>query len=248
VSGENYNRMDATSNRNLNGNLIWGSTLLAVILFITLPDTRDLYKELNVMHPYIMGFIKFMLLATMGELLTIRIVKYKWEKPNGILARALIWGFIGVVIVLVFSIFPKGTMATLFDGSGIDITSNLWGKLLFAFTTSVIMNVIFAPTMMGFHRITDTIIDIYYKNNKMPTVSEAVKEIDWSSFVSFVLLKTIPLFWIPAHTITFLVSSEYRVVLAAMLSIVLGGILAFAKKKDQPKIEVKRTEIKKEVI
>ena len=50
-------------------------------------------------------------------------------------------------------------------------------------------------------------------------------------FVSFVLMKTIPIFWIPAHTITFLLPSEYRVLSAAFLSIALGAILAFAKKK-----------------
>jgi len=44
-------------------------------------------------------------------------------------------------------------------------------------------------------------------------------------------MKTIPMFWIPAHTITFLLPSEFRVLAAAFLSIALGAILAFAKKK-----------------
>ena len=55
--------------------------------------------------------------------------------------------------------------------------------------------------------------------------------IDWNGFVSFVVVKTIPLFWIPAHTVTFMLAPEYRVVVAAFLSIALGGILSFAKKK-----------------
>jgi len=49
-------------------------------------------------------------------------------------------------------------------------------------------------------------------------------------FCDFVLLKTIPLFWIPAHTAVFLLPAEFRVVAAAFLSVALGGILAFAKK------------------
>jgi hypothetical protein len=52
-------------------------------------------------------------------------------------------------------------------------------------------------------------------------------------------VKTIPIFWIPAHTITFLLPSEYRVLSAAFLSIALGTILAFAKKSDSLKINEK---------
>jgi hypothetical protein len=47
--------------------------------------------------------------------------------------------------------------------------------------------------------------------------------IDWHGFVSFVVLRTIPLFWIPAHTMTFLLPPEFRVLMAAVLSIALGG-------------------------
>ncbi|MBK5251987.1 MAG: hypothetical protein JJE29_05070 [Peptostreptococcaceae bacterium] len=50
-------------------------------------------------------------------------------------------------------------------------------------------------------------------------------------FVSFVLAKTIPFFWIPAHTLTFLLPGQYRVLAAAMLSIALGLILTLAKIK-----------------
>jgi hypothetical protein len=58
-----------------------------------------------------------------------------------------------------------------------------------------------------------------------------VDKIDFYGFISFVVLKTIPIFWIPAHTVTFLLPPEYRVLMAAFLSIALGGILAFAKRK-----------------
>jgi hypothetical protein len=70
-----------------------------------------------------------------------------------------------------------------------------------------------------------------YENKKgKVTLSEVIKRIDWDGFVSFVIMKTIPIFWIPAHTITFLLPPEYRVLSAAFLSIALGAILAFAKK------------------
>jgi hypothetical protein len=47
----------------------------------------------------------------------------------------------------------------------------------------------------------------------------------------FVFKKTIPFFWIPAHTITFLLPPELRVLFAAALGIVLGVILALASLK-----------------
>ena len=46
-----------------------------------------------------------------------------------------------------------------------------------------------------------------------------------------ILKWTIPLFWIPAQTITFLLPEDYRVLFAAFLSIVLGVLLAIAALK-----------------
>jgi prepilin signal peptidase PulO-like enzyme (type II secretory pathway) len=52
-----------------------------------------------------------------------------------------------------------------------------------------------------------------------------------------VVLKTIPLFWIPVHTITFMLPPHYRVVIAAYLSIVLGVFLVYSNKKNQEEAE-----------
>jgi hypothetical protein len=58
-----------------------------------------------------------------------------------------------------------------------------------------------------------------------------IDRIDWPGFYTFVVGKTVPFFWIPAHTITFLLPSAYRVLWAAYLSIALGAILAYARRK-----------------
>ena len=87
---------------------------------------------------------------------------------------------------------------------------------------------------MAFHRITDTYIELGHGNfNEIKKVKlkEVVNNIDWYGYLSFVVLKTIPIFWIPAHTITFLLPSQYRVLVAAILSMVLGAILALSKPK-----------------
>jgi hypothetical protein len=114
-------------------------------------------------------------------------------------------------------------------------------RLAFAFFVSTTMNLTFAPAMMLFHRVTDTFIDLRHaRPGARVSLDEVVAAIDWRGFVSFVLVKTIPAFWIPAHTVTFLLPPEYRVLAAALLSIALGAILAFAKRKPAGKAQGSR--------
>lgn len=215
------------------GDYLWLAGLSAFIAMLITPVTRGIFITFTTEHAYLGGFIKFFILATMGELLATRIVTMDWQIPKGLFYRALVWGFLGIVIVLTFNIFASGTAEALANG----FLPGGNSKFAFAFFVSAIMNLSFAPTMMAFHRITDTYIDLRYENNSGEVnLSEVVKHIDWDGFVSFVLMKTIPLFWIPAHTITFLLPPEYRVLMAAFLSIALGTILAFAKKRKKGEV------------
>ena len=208
--------------------LLWGLALFSVIIFLVNPSTHKIFIEYNAAHPYIAGFIKFALLATLGDLLAARIVAKKWTKPSGILFRMAIWGFLGMTVVIVFSIFAQGVAGALKVG----LLPGGSSALAFAFFTSAIMNLTFAPTMMAFHRFTDTFADLKFGEKKKGISTGAIVErIDWNGFVSFVLFKTVPIFWIPAHTITFLLPVEYRVLAAAFLSIALGAILSFAKRQ-----------------
>lgn len=209
------------------GDILWGLGILAFAAFIIFPPTQAIFNAATASHPYLMGFTKFAILATMGELLARRIIVGQWEKPPGLIYRALIWGLLGMAIVAIFSIFATGVTGLVEKGM-------LPGKgnvLLTAFWISTIMNTTFAPTMMGAHRFTDTVIDLKYGRGGKVTTKDVVDAIDWNGYVSFVLFKTIPFFWIPAHTVTFMLPPEYRVLVAAFLSIALGAILAFAKKK-----------------
>lgn len=210
------------------GDYIWLAIILSIVLLLIHPTSNIMYKSINTSNPYILGFIKFGFLATLGELLSLRIISGNWTFPTGLMYRSLIWGFIGIVIVLVFKIYTVGISDAI-------STNMLPGKempILIAFSISLIINLTFAPTMMAFHRITDTYIDMYYENKSIPVLKDVVAKIDWQGFVSFVICKTIPIFWIPAHTITFYLPKEYSVLMAAFLSIALGGILGFTKKRN----------------
>jgi len=94
------------------------------------------------------------------------------------------------------------------------------------------MNLTFGPVFMAAHRITDVYIDKRYSGQKMP-VTGIITQIDWGRFIKEIVCVTIPVFWIPAHTVTFLLPGQYRVLFAASLSIVLGLILSFAKMRHQ---------------
>ena len=210
------------------GDITWSLLLFSIVLFLAVPNTRGLFEVATNSHPYLMGFIKFAILATMGEFLTSRIVNKKWEVPAGVYHRIFIWGILGIVIVLVFDLFNSGVERLLTKNM---LPGSSSGFAL-AFFTSFLMNMIFAPTMMAFHSITDAYIDLKFEEKKQKVnLKKVVEKVSWSHFVSFVVLKTIPLFWIPAHTIVFLLPQEYRIITAAFLSMALGAILAFASKK-----------------
>jgi len=192
-----------------------------------------LFAELTIAHPYLMGFVKFAVLATVGELIAIRIVGGRWKIPPGLVYRTVVWGVLGMGIVLMFEIFFAGTTSALSKGLLYGGNASLQ-PIFKAVFTSAIMNLTFAPTFMAFHRFTDTTIDMVCGEGKKIgdiQLSEVTRRIDWQGFVSFVVLKTIPFFWIPAHTVTFLLPPEYRILVAASLSIALGAILAYAKRK-----------------
>lgn len=210
------------------GDLIWGGILVLFVAFISIEPTHSLFIATTTAHPYAGGFFKFALLATMGEMLVTRLNSGNFKKAPGFIYRVLIWGFLGCVITLIFQIFAGGVTIALDKGY-------LIGKgnpIAFAFFTSFLMNVTFAPTMMAFHRYTDTYLDLKFGEGiAKPTPAQVVAKIDWNGFISFVIFKTIPLFWIPAHTITFLLPGEYRVLVAAFLSMALGLLLTIGKKK-----------------
>lgn len=206
--------------------------LTVISLFIFLPFTNPIFVRLTTNHPYIMGFIKTMVLASMGEMLVNRMKTSYYTKEPGLILKAIIWGFLGMSFVFVFPLFDLGIHA-LFKNQ-IIVEHVFLNELFYALSVSIAMNLIFAPTFMMFHRITDTYI-LLAKGNIMKIrhikFSDVINHIDFHFFFSFAILKTIPFFWIPAHTITFILPSTYRVLMASYLSIALGILLSVHKKR-----------------
>ena len=105
-------------------------------------------------------------------------------------------------------------------------------KILLAFCISFFLNIFYAPMLMITHRVSDLHIASAHGERsrllRMPDVAQILASVDWKSMWGFVLKKTIPFFWIPAQTVTFLLPPEFQILFAALLSTVLGVILALS--------------------
>ena len=223
--------------------LYFALVMLAIFLpFFLFEPAYAWYTDFNKMHPMVMAFLKFGILATLGEMLGCRISTGNYTTPTfGVAPRMVVWGLLGVVISMAMTVFSIGIPGFIGKMGGTDLVAAFgaeglsWGKLVVALSISVMMNTFFAPVFMTFHKITDTHIA-----ECGGSLKALIKPIDmrrhmmtlnWDRQWSFIFKKTIPLFWYPAHTITFMLPGEYRVLFAALLGVALGVILAIGARK-----------------
>ena len=211
--------------------------------FAFIPGAWTRFNETTKIHGLLMSFFKFAILGTFGEMLALRIREGVYLKKGfGLMPKMLVWGVLGVVIASAMTIFKTGTVKLLDGGFHLDgkaaewFAGDLsWGKVFVALCVSVLMNTLFAPVFMTFHKITDihiaetggTLKGFFGSPLRM---GEALsKKINWDVQYGFVFAKTIPLFWYPAHTITFLLPGTLQVLFAAFLGVALGVILSIRK-------------------
>lgn len=223
--------------------------LVLVVPFLVLDPLGEWFISSTKAHPFLMAFLKFAILSTLGEVIGYRIKEGRApSKSFGTIPRAIVWGFLGMLITANMTIFSKGVPALLMQ-IGIEPSSSSyaemlgmsifasasWYHVLAAFMISTFMNCIFAPFFMTIHKISDShIID---HNGSLAGFfsplhfGQRLVNLDWNMMWNFLFKKTIPLFWIPAHTITFMLAPEYRVLFAALLGVMLGVFMSLATKK-----------------
>ncbi len=204
--------------------------IIAFALILIFPSSREVFGNLSTTHPFIMGFAKFAILATAGELLGMYIRTSKISLPSYIAARFIIWGIIGVWITFMMKVYSFA-VADLMQSGMLPGGENSFLRALY---TSVIMNTTFGPTFMAAHKISDKIFDVKAAGDKA-TMQSVIGGIDWRGFFGFTILKTVPIFWIPAHTVTFMLPSQYQVIMAAALSVALGIILSISNRTAKEK-------------
>lgn len=163
-------------------------------------------------HPVACAALQFALLGTLGEVLAAALARRRPGFPFGpfrLVLKVAAWALLGVVIKYGFT-GMKGFVHALVDGHFLPaaLGSGAGGAL----AVSVGTNLLFGPQMMAFHRVEDNLI----------TGARGFQGIGRAWW-------TLVWFWIPAHTVTFCLPTEYQIGLAAVWGMVLGMILGLSK-------------------
>jgi len=180
----------------------------------------ETYKSLVDAHPIIMAIIQFAILGTLGEIISKWIINKKLSMPFSIaltLWKMVVWSILAVCIKYAFVGYP-GYVDNLIESKYHLLpqifAANTDHTLPRAFAISATMNLQFGMLLILFHRFLDNLV-IKVKNWK--GIDKAIYSLLW--------------FWIPAHTVTFILPENYRIGLAALWSVVLGLILGFFNRK-----------------
>jgi len=170
------------------------------------------YIELVTTQPIITAIIQFAVLGTLGDAVSHWIVKRKIFSPydaKTLILKIIEWSILAVMIKYAFIGF-NGFVEALIDNNYLP---QLYGiSKSFAISTS--MNLQFGPFLVIMHRLMDNLI----------AGKQNWKNLD-KGFYSLLW------FWIPAHTITFILPKEFQIGLAALWSLALGIILGFYNRK-----------------
>lgn len=163
-------------------------------------------------NPLISAAVQFAVLGTLGEIISVSIRSQRFALPGTpieTLAKVPAWALLGIVIKYGFA-GMKGFTGALIDH---DLLPALFAAGIgWAFAVSVLTNIFFGPQMMFFHRLEDNLILRTWDMRGLTTA--------WGTLIWF---------WIPAHTLTFSLPTEYQIGLAALWSLVLGIILGLVK-------------------
>lgn len=159
------------------------------------------------------AFIQFALLGTIGEIISYPLRKQSLRKMGNaleIILKIIAWGILGIIIKYGFT-GMKGFTDTLMIKGFIPFFRHStfgWALIMSAFT-----NIFFGPQMMLFHRVEENLIMRKWTLHGMKQA--------WFTLIWF---------WIPAHTITFMLPADFQIGLAALWSVVLGIILGLSKR------------------
>ena len=166
-------------------------------------------------NPLVAAMVQFAILGTAGEVVAKLLTKNKISVLK-IIYSAFVWAVLGVIIKFAF---------TGFNGFVNELVNHNYlpsGKIYQAFFKSLFTNAFFGPWLIIIHRFLDNISKL-----KVPTdgLKGAMLTLLW--------------FWVPAHTVTFSLSVEWQITLAAVWSFVLGLILGiFSNLKDKKEVEI----------
>jgi hypothetical protein len=174
------------------------------------------YVELVKEYPIYSAMVQFAILGTLGDIFSKWMQQGKVHKPykiSIILLKMLEWAIIAVTIKYAFTGF-QGFIDSLIAHHLLPELSNFAR----AFTVSVTMNLQYGLFLVIFHRFLDNVIA---KQHNWKNIDKGMFSLIW--------------FWIPAHTITFMLEKPFQIGLAALWSVVLGFILGYYNRENNLK-------------
>ncbi len=170
------------------------------------------YIEAVKAYPILSAMIQFAVLGTFGDIISKWAIERRVHLPFGfiqVLWKMLEWALLAVGIKYAFIGF-HGFVDSLTQHSLLPELNDLGRS--FAISTS--MNLQFGPFLVITHRLLDNL---------------ASKEKNWDNLDKGML--SLLWFWIPAHTVTFLLPRSFQIGLAALWSVALGMILGGYNRK-----------------
>jgi len=172
----------------------------------------DWYLDLVINHPILTAVVQFAILGTLGEFISKWIIAKKFHNPFPVLEilwKMAEWGILAVLIKYAF-VGYQGFIDSLIDHGLLPEMSGIFRS----FTLSTVMNLQFGLLLVIFHRILD---NLFKKDKNWDNIEKGLFSLIW--------------FWIPAHTVTFILPKVYQIGLAALWSVALGIILGFFNRK-----------------
>lgn len=166
------------------------------------------YIELVKAYPILTAMIQFAVLGTLGDLISKWIIKKKIYQPYTVSVLILKmgeWALLALFIKYAFIGF-HGFVDTLIMNNYLPELSPIG----YAFAVSLAMNLQFGPFLVIIHRILDNAV---MKVKNWENIDKSLFSLLW--------------FWLPAHTVTFMLPKPFQIGLAAVWSVVLGLILGF---------------------
>lgn len=163
-------------------------------------------------YPIPMAMLQFAILGTFGEIVSKWVIKRNFKYPFNLVEtvwKMIVWAILAIGIKYAFQGF-LGFVDRLIEHHYLPELS----RFGYAFAVSALMNAQFGVFLVLMHRVLDN-IPLKVKNWK--NLDKGLYSLLW--------------FWIPAHTMTFMLPPDYRIGLAALWSVFLGLILGFFNRK-----------------
>jgi hypothetical protein len=177
----------------------------------------DCYLSLVKQYPIYTAMIQFAILGTLGDCVARCCQSKKIFWPFNLketIWKPIEWAILAVLIKYAFIGFTGFVDNLLAQGYLPRFDTGIFR----AFAISVTMNLQFGLLLVILHRILDY---LPFGKVNWANIQKGFYSLIW--------------FWIPAHTITFMLPKDYQIGLAALWSLVLGFLLGTFNKREKTK-------------